>query len=160
VSASRKWSGRWGQDHEQCDSDVYRGVGHGERACDSRKRRSREAHVGWQSAGTIKLNFINWILRSISVWRFEREGRCNKPARMIFWTTRAASSKNLREESVANRSGNSPLGWISAAPAASRAYQTGHDIALSAASSWSATAPSVASACRTSLNQNSAMVTQ
>ena len=43
-------------------------------ACDSRERQCREAHVGPQSTGTIKLNFINWILRSISAWRFEREG--------------------------------------------------------------------------------------
>jgi hypothetical protein len=35
---------------------------------DSRERRSRrEPHVGSQSADTIKLNFINWILESISV---------------------------------------------------------------------------------------------
>ena len=37
-------------------------------AYDSRERRSRrEPHVGSQSADTIKLNFINWILESISV---------------------------------------------------------------------------------------------
>src|ERR1700676_3947543 len=78
VSASRKGSGRWGQDHEQCDSDFYGGVRHGEHHYDSRERRGREAHVGAQSAATIKLNFINWIL------------------------------ENIREDSVANRSGNSP----------------------------------------------------
>ena len=40
---------------------------------DSLERRSREAHVGSQSADTTKLNFINWILESISVQPSERE---------------------------------------------------------------------------------------
>jgi hypothetical protein len=38
------------------------------------KRLGREAHVGSQSAGTIKLNFIKWILRSVRCHgSFERE---------------------------------------------------------------------------------------
>jgi hypothetical protein len=57
----------------------------------SRERRGREADVGAQSADTIKLNFINWILESISVVL------TNKPARgWIFPTIRAASSKASR----------------------------------------------------------------
>src|SRR5258708_6590766 len=56
-AASRKGSGRWGQVHEQCDSDFYGGVRHGEHHYDSRERPSREADVGSQSADTIKLNF-------------------------------------------------------------------------------------------------------
>src|ERR1700720_3902536 len=59
VSTARKRGGRWGQDHEQRDSDFYGGVGHGNAPVIHGKRRGREAHVGSQSTGTIKLNFIN-----------------------------------------------------------------------------------------------------
>ena len=103
VSASRKGSGRWGQDHEQCDSDFYGGVRHGKRLCNSREQRCRETDVGSQFAETIKLNFINWILRSVSVWRPSGKALTNKPARGYFRTIRAASWKNLRGDSVANR---------------------------------------------------------
>ena len=54
--------------------DFNGGVRHGDHHYDSLKRRNREAHLGAQSTDTIKLNFINWILKSISVGPLEREG--------------------------------------------------------------------------------------
>jgi hypothetical protein len=78
------------------------------------KRGGREAHVGSQSAGTIKLNFINWILRSV---------RCD-----------GSSGKPLTINRRADNFSNDRRDVFVRAAAAGRVYQTGPDIALSASS--------------------------
>ena len=77
------------------------------------KRRGREAHVGSQFAGTIKLNFINGILRSVRCGgSFEREAADSKSAPIIFRTMGAAHpSDKGRRPGLQSRSRHCLVGF-------------------------------------------------